>query len=89
MPDSNNNEHLSNRNVLYQINHSASNQVGDVIHITANIYFDFNEPVVTNTTVPPIVDPKTYNLSLVENQLDELHIYPNQFSINWTFLPRK
>jgi len=54
LPDSNVNEPLSHGMVSYTIKQSASNVVGDTIENTANIYFDFNDPVITNTAQTPI-----------------------------------
>ncbi len=61
LPDSNVNEPASHGYVAYKIRQQQSNVIGDVIENTANIYFDFNAPIITYTTVSPIV-PKQFNL---------------------------
>ncbi|MFN7690359.1 MAG: T9SS type A sorting domain-containing protein, partial [Bacteroidota bacterium] len=50
LPDSNVNEPASNGFVKFKIQQSANNPLGTVIENKAGIYFDFNEPVITNTT---------------------------------------
>lgn len=57
LPDSNSNEPGSHGWIQYSIKQSSSNQYGDVINNTAYIYFDFNPPVVTNTTKSSLVNP--------------------------------
>ena len=51
LPDSNVNEPLSHGFVKFNIQQSSSNKLGDIIENTADIYFDFNDPVRTNTTL--------------------------------------
>jgi uncharacterized repeat protein (TIGR01451 family) len=48
--DSNHNEPLSHGFINYAIRQQQNNPVGTVIENTAGIYFDFNAPVLTNTT---------------------------------------
>lgn len=50
LPDSNVNEPLSHGFVKYKIKQLPGNEPGTVIRNSADIYFDFNEPVITNTT---------------------------------------
>jgi hypothetical protein len=50
LPDSNVNEPASNGFVKFKIQQKANNPLGTVIENKAGIYFDFNEPVITNTT---------------------------------------
>ncbi len=54
LPDSNTNEPLSHGYVQYKVKLKANRPIGTAIHNTAFIYFDFNAPVVTNTTVNTI-----------------------------------
>ena len=61
LPDSNVNEPASHGSVMYSIRQNVSNAIGDTIENTANIYFDFNAPVITNTTISPIV-PKQFDV---------------------------
>jgi uncharacterized repeat protein (TIGR01451 family) len=57
LPDSNTNEPLSHGFIAYRIHQKAGNVPGDEIKNTASIYFDFNSPVVTNTTLNTIIIP--------------------------------
>jgi hypothetical protein len=50
LPDSNTNEPLSHGYVQYKIKLKDNLPIGTQINNTAFIYFDFNSPVVTNTT---------------------------------------
>ncbi|HRD38415.1 MAG TPA: T9SS type A sorting domain-containing protein, partial [Bacteroidia bacterium] len=54
LPDSNVNEPGSHGFVSYRIKPKSTATLGDVIKNTAFIYFDFNSPIVTNTTSTPI-----------------------------------
>jgi uncharacterized repeat protein (TIGR01451 family) len=50
LPDSNSNEPGSHGFVKFGIAQAPGNQPGEVIHNEAAIYFDFEAPVITNTT---------------------------------------
>lgn len=50
LPDSTTDLLESNGYVAYRIKPRAAIEAGDVIENTAAIYFDFNDPVITNTT---------------------------------------
>ncbi|MEZ4955660.1 MAG: T9SS type A sorting domain-containing protein [Saprospiraceae bacterium] len=54
LPDSNINEALSHGFVKFRIDQSEENVLGDVIENEAAIYFDFNDPVITNKTIHKI-----------------------------------
>lgn len=54
LPDSTANEPASHGFVKYSIQAKPNLQLGDEIKNTAYIYFDFNEPVVTNTTLTEV-----------------------------------
>jgi uncharacterized repeat protein (TIGR01451 family) len=74
LPDSGSNEPESHGHVIFKIKTSSTPQLGETIENTANIYFDFNEPVITNTTM------NTYAefLSVTEPiEIGELTLYPN------------
>ena len=62
LPDSNVNEIGSHGSVIFSIKQNSSNIIGNTIKNTANIYFDFNAPVITNTTSSPIV-PKQFDVT--------------------------
>ncbi len=83
LPDSTTNEVASHGFVKFRIDQQLNNPVGTVIHNSAAIYFDFNEPIITNQTfhtigldievgVPEIYLPRT-----------EVKVYPNPFN-EWT-----
>lgn len=50
LPDSNINEPGSHGFIKFEIDHRANAPLETVIENTAEIYFDFNDPIVTNTT---------------------------------------
>ena len=58
--------------VLFKIKTKASLQPGDAFSNTANIYFDYNAPIITNTFVTTI-----QNLGTDENVKKPFVIYPN------------
>jgi len=74
LPDSGSNEPASHGHVQFRLNTQNTPVIGQVIENRANIYFDFNEPVITNTAINTFVAP---------NGLDEMYkngnfsIYPN------------
>jgi len=76
LADSNINEPASHGYIQYRINQKSTNVLGDEIKNTANIYFDFNEPVITNTTSSLLAVPSEIELP---NSLD-LDAFPNPFS---------
>ena len=71
LPDSTTNEAESHGHVVYRISELAGNAEGTEIFNTAHIYFDWNEPIVTNTTY-------NVNTSLGFAEFDIVSsIYPN------------
>jgi len=73
LPDSNTNEPLSHGFIAYRIHQKAGNIMGDEIKNTASIYFDFNSPVVTNTTLNTIISPTS--VTFYGDEIS-LHVYP-------------
>jgi hypothetical protein len=64
----------SNGFVAFRIKPKFTVDVGDIIAGSANIYFDFNAPIITNTVSTEIVEP----LSVDEIELEKaIIIYPN------------
>ncbi|HRB25676.1 MAG TPA: T9SS type A sorting domain-containing protein [Bacteroidia bacterium] len=57
LPDSNVNEPLSHGFIHYRIKPKTSLVLNDSIQNTAAIYFDFNDPVITNTATTHVVLP--------------------------------
>jgi uncharacterized repeat protein (TIGR01451 family) len=83
LPDSNANEPASHGWILYKINQNAANVLGDEIMNTAYIYFDFNEAVVTNTTLNTIAAPVGIQETIINGSVS---VYPNPFSDQTTFV---
>lgn len=81
--DSNRNEPASHGHVQYRIRQKPGNVPGTVISNTADIYFDFNAPVRTNTVINTIADP-TGMLSPVSSA--QVSVYPNPFDNSATFV---
>lgn len=75
LPDSGSNETESHGFVKYSIEPRENVQIGDVLMNTAYIYFDYNAPIVTNTTSTEIIGSLTLNT--VKNKSNLLKIYPN------------
>lgn len=69
--------------VQYRIKPVAGLPVGTVIENTAHIYFDFNDAIVTNTTINEFV----ISTSVAERQNQMVHVYPNPgtgiFNLQW------
>jgi len=73
LPDSNTNELLSHGFVRYRIQPKNSLVVGDSIQNFGAIYFDFNDPVITNTALTEII----LFTSIKETHSSSLNVYPN------------
>lgn len=82
LPDSNSNEAGSHGFVSYKISPKTTVVNGAVIENTAGIYFDFNQPVITNTTFHTI----DQFLAVNENVSDanSISVYPNPASKQFT-----
>lgn len=72
LPDSTNDEPHSHGFITYKIKPLNNVVVGDIINNTADIYFDFNPPIVTNTASTQFGN----KLSVVDKDLNEFNIYP-------------
>ena len=59
LPDSLSNEEASQGFIAYKIKPKNNVQVGDIIFNEANIFFDFNEPVLTNQVSTEIIELDT------------------------------
>lgn len=70
LPDSTSNEPESHGFIKFKMNLIDGLVPGDEIRNQANIFFDFNPPIVTNTTLNTIRDPLSTNGG-------ELLLYPN------------
>ena len=77
LADSTTNEPESHGHLVYRIRENASATVGTEIENTAYIFFDWNDPIVTNTT---------YNINVMmidglsENNELNVNVYPNPTS---------
>lgn len=90
LPDSTTNEPASNGFVLFKINQQVNNPIGSVILNTAGIFFDFNEPIFTNTSMHTIGE-NYLTVSLLgiagheSNTPYSVNVYPNPFHEAVTF----
>ena len=67
------NESLSHGYISFKVKPIASIAVGNVIQNTANIYFDYNDPMATNTATTTVVN----NLANDSFNLTNLNFFPN------------
>jgi uncharacterized repeat protein (TIGR01451 family) len=74
LPDSTNNEPESHGSITYKLNALSSLNIGDQMIDFANIYFDFNDPVLTEDAVITVVGPTALS-SMLNNT--SLSVYPN------------
>lgn len=87
--DSLTNEPASHGFVKFKIAQKANLPIGSVIENTAGIYFDFNAPIITNTTFHTIGED-FITIDLINNipdvfQIQSAKVYPNPFSEVITF----
>lgn len=66
--------------VQYRIKPQANLALGTQIKNTAYIYFDFNAPIVTNTTINEYVQ----TVSISEKENSNIFVFPNPFSTSTT-----
>lgn len=78
LPDSLRNEPESKGFFNYTVKQKQNNALGTVIENTAYIYFDFNEAIITNTTINTLVAPVALNESKLD--VSNFVIYPNPAS---------
>lgn len=74
LPDSNTNEPASHGDFIYSIRPKNTVNFNDTILNTAHIYFDFNQAVITNTTMNIIGWPLSVKDAVAK---DNILIYPN------------
>ncbi len=93
LPDSTSDEAGSHGYVVYEIDQQPSLADGIVIENTAEIYFDFNPAIVTNTvynTVIGIIPSCTLGSNeITENLLDQVKVYPNPANSSITISTEK
>lgn len=85
LPDSTINEPASNGFVNFSILPKSTAPRGTIIRNTAAIYFDFNDPVITNEVTHQIgIDLITVSVNEADLDLG-LQVYPNPFHSNAVF----
>lgn len=78
LPDSGTNQLLSNGFVRYTIQCKPELTLGNAILNTAAIYFDFNPPIITNTTSTLIVNEVTLPIEVLSSEENlGILVYPN------------
>jgi uncharacterized repeat protein (TIGR01451 family) len=77
LPDSNVNEPKSHGYLAYRIKPKSDLQIGDSVKNTASIYFDFNLPVVTNTSHTVVYVTVVTPVSDVNRLPFKISIFPN------------
>jgi len=75
LPDENTNEIKSHGFVKYSMTPKSTLPLGTIITNTADIYFDYNAPVKTNTTYHVIALPSAINEEYIDNSI--LTVFPN------------
>lgn len=82
LPDSNSNESASHGFVSFAIQRKKAFNAGYKIRNTAAIYFDFNEPVITNTVITPLATPLVSSFEPIstDTKYPSLMISPNPTS---------
>jgi hypothetical protein len=73
LPDQTSDEEGSIGYIAFKIKPLDNIVVGDIISGVADIYFDFNPPIITNTAMTEFVD----NLGSDDFSLNEISVYPN------------
>jgi uncharacterized repeat protein (TIGR01451 family) len=76
LPDSGTDYEASQGYVTYSVHLKKGLPVGTKLKNTAEIYFDFNEPIITNTTVNTITLKSTNAIHISERGIN-LEVYPN------------
>jgi len=85
LPDSNVNEAASHGFIKFNIEQQRDNSIGTLIENKAGIYFDFNEPIITNTVFHTIGEDfiNVITSVITPPEVDEagisVHVFPNPF----------
>ena len=86
LPDSTTNEPASNGFVQFSVQQLPDNPDGTIIENNAAIYFDYNEPVITNTVFHTIGEVfVTVDTDEASFDSPALKVYPNPFAGQATF----
>lgn len=86
LPDSSTNEPESNGYFNFSVKINPNIPIGTVISNKAGIYFDFNQPVITNTVINTIKEISVTNSIVFQNY--EINFSPNPFSKSTTFIAK-
>ena len=78
LDDSTSNEPGSHGHLVYRIQENSGNPVGSTIENTAYIYFDWNAPIITNTTY----NINTMLVGVDESSMNQFKLYPNPSTDN-------
>jgi len=70
-------EEGSNGYIVFQVRTNENLILGDSVENTANIFFDFNEPIITNTVVTTVAEPLALEEQNIENTI---RMFPNPTS---------
>lgn len=87
LADSNTNEPESHGFIRFKISQKTNNGIGTVIENSAAIYFDFNAPIITNTTFHTIGENfiEVVSTKSAKEKLATVKVFPNPFSTQTTF----
>jgi hypothetical protein len=87
LPDSNTNEPASHGFIRFRIGQRANNPLGTIIENSADIFFDFNDAVVTNTTFHTVGEYFILAVSTqpIKEKLASVKVFPNPFTTQATF----
>jgi len=83
LPDSTTNEPLSHGFVKYEIQPKANLPENTLVENFANIFFDFNPPIITNQTVNTLVSLLPTSTEDLNQKPRHVSVAPNPFS-EWT-----
>jgi len=86
MPDSTSNEPESHGYIIFKIKPKESLEEGTTIPNSASIYFDFNEPIHTNTVINTIGEEPNREIADADSGI--LNISPNPTLINKSVMVR-
>jgi uncharacterized repeat protein (TIGR01451 family) len=91
LPDSTTNSVGSNGFVTFHVEQNPNLAPGTVINNDADIYFDYNAPITTNTTVHRIYEgfPNVLSLQDLVNSKESIVLYPNPTSSEITITSDK
>jgi uncharacterized repeat protein (TIGR01451 family) len=91
LPDSTTNSVGSNGFVTFHVEQNPNLAPGTVINNDADIYFDYNDPITTNTTVHRIYEgfPNVLSLQDLVNSKESIVLYPNPTSSEITITSDK